>query len=86
MNQPLLSVRGLRKRFGGLIATDSVDLDVVEGEIHALIGPNGAGRSSTMTLPRKRSGSMATPIRAARSATLARLMIERKPERESVKR
>ena len=43
---PLLSVRGLVKRFGGLLATDHVDFDVSAGETHALIGPNGAGKTS----------------------------------------
>jgi branched-chain amino acid transport system ATP-binding protein len=44
--EPLLSVRGLRKRFGGLVATDGVDLDVAEGETLAIIGPNGAGKTT----------------------------------------
>ena len=43
---PLLAVRGLEKRFGGVVATDRVDLDVQRGEIHALIGPNGAGKTT----------------------------------------
>ena len=42
----LLEVRGLVKRFGGLLATNELDLTVREGELHALIGPNGAGKST----------------------------------------
>ncbi|HBH39554.1 MAG TPA: ABC transporter ATP-binding protein, partial [Curvibacter sp.] len=38
----LLEVQGLVKRYGGLVATDGVDLAVRAGGIHALIGPNGA--------------------------------------------
>ncbi|NKC33699.1 ABC transporter ATP-binding protein [Falsiroseomonas selenitidurans] len=46
MAEPVLALRGLRKRFGGLAVTEDVSLDVAPGEIHAVIGPNGAGKTT----------------------------------------
>ena len=46
MADALLDVRGLRKHFGGVVATDNLDLSVQAGEIFAVIGPNGAGKTT----------------------------------------
>ena len=49
MAEPLLSVKDLVRRFGGIVATDHVSLDVAPGELHAIIGPNGAGKTTLIS-------------------------------------
>src|SRR5919109_3561025 len=45
-DEPLLLVRGLTKRFGGVVANNAIDLAMDATGIHALIGPNGAGKTT----------------------------------------
>ncbi len=45
-----LTARGLSKRFESLVAVDAVDLEVSPGSIHALIGPNGSGKTTALRL------------------------------------
>jgi urea transport system ATP-binding protein len=47
---PILSIDGLRKRFGGVVATDNVTLAVAAGDLQCIIGPNGAGKSTFFAL------------------------------------
>ena len=46
----LLSLEGVTRRYGGLVAVDTVDLDVAEGGVTAVIGPNGAGKTTLFNL------------------------------------
>ena len=49
-NGTLLGVKGLAKHFGGLKAVDGVDMEVRRGEIQALIGPNGSGKTTILNM------------------------------------
>jgi lipooligosaccharide transport system ATP-binding protein len=49
-SNPLISARGLGKRFGELVAVDGIDFDVARGEAFGFLGPNGAGKTSTMRM------------------------------------
>lgn len=47
---PRLQMRGITKRYPGVIANNQIDLDVRAGEIHALLGENGAGKTTLMNI------------------------------------
>ena len=48
--QPVVSLKGLTKRFGKVVANDGITLDVYPGRIKALLGENGAGKSTMMSM------------------------------------
>ncbi|HSE51633.1 MAG TPA: ABC transporter ATP-binding protein [Gemmatimonadales bacterium] len=50
MLPPALSLHGLRKTFGDVVAVDNLDLEVPPGECFGLLGPNGAGKTTTIEI------------------------------------
>jgi branched-chain amino acid transport system ATP-binding protein len=47
-DQSIVTVRGVTRRFGGLVALDGIDLDVPRGIVQAIIGPNGSGKTTLL--------------------------------------
>ena len=64
-----LEVRGLAKYFGGLRAVDDVNFTVRRGEVHALIGPNGSGKTTTLNVVTGLYRATAAPESAGFSAS-----------------
>jgi ABC-2 type transport system ATP-binding protein len=50
MNAPIITARGLTKRYGKVPVVDGIDFDVAKGEIFGLLGPNGAGKTTTILM------------------------------------
>ncbi len=50
MSGPVITARGLTKRYGETVVVDALDFDIVKGETFGLLGPNGAGKTTTILM------------------------------------
>jgi ABC-2 type transport system ATP-binding protein len=50
MSEPVITARGLTKRYGETVVVDALDFDIVKGETFGLLGPNGAGKTTTILM------------------------------------
>jgi ABC-2 type transport system ATP-binding protein len=50
VSEPVISARGLTKRYGETVVVDAIDLDIFKGETFGLLGPNGAGKTTTILM------------------------------------
>ena len=50
MNQPIIQLNNITKRFPGIVANDHISFEVERGSIHTLAGENGAGKSTLMNI------------------------------------
>jgi ABC-2 type transport system ATP-binding protein len=50
MSEPVITARGLTKRYGEAVVVDSIDFDILKGETFGLLGPNGAGKTTTILM------------------------------------
>jgi simple sugar transport system ATP-binding protein len=68
MTAPLVAVEGLRKQFGAVVALEALTLDVQLGEVVALVGDNGAGKSTAVNC-----------LAGVHAPTAGRILLEGRP-------